>query len=221
MPNGCTTVATLEGIGVRIALLAIGVSLLLPGLVPAAPESAKAVKRAKNGLADEFKGQQLRLRIDVLQWGPGDATITATATPDGVSYPNAAQPVAFEALSLVEVFGFWSRKDSVHIGIMLPGYNPQLFGSSVVSIFDPNPVSVGLRRAAKDAEMAAAYQYVLLKGPPERLREALSRVFYIDGETPSDSEVRGCLVRNAKMQLAVRASRCGVASDDAEALLRE
>ncbi len=179
--------------------------LLLVSAVAVVATSVSAgdgMGKAKEALAKEFKGKHLRLRVDVLEWTPGDARVATTATPTDISYPNAGQPLQFPAFSTVEIDSFWGWNDGIRVSIKAPGYKPRLF-SSVMSDSD------------KQAEMKAMMGYVNLRvGSPDELRAAFARAFMIDGTQLTDAELRRCIEGGRDGESPeLTAARCGASLD--------
>lgn len=168
--------------------------------------------KAKEQLAKEFKGKQLRLRVDVLQWSPGDARVATTAGRTEVSYPNMGQPLQFPAFGLVEVNAFYGWQDGIRISIQTPGYKPHLFSSGLAASMSGNVVTEANQSAAKDAEMRTQMGYVNLRvSSPSEDRSALARLFYIDGAQPTADESKRCVAASrAGESPELTAARCGV-----------
>ena len=189
--------------------LTLAVGLLLASGTQAGAVGIDGLNEARDVLMREFKGAQVRCRVDILAATPyWSWDVMTTGTPHGVAYLNHTQPVVFEALSLVQMREFDVRNGGIRVVVTTPGFDLKRLGRVGWDLLTLS------RQDARSAEVRATrmenVQCVFLQcDRVDDMRAALASLFYLGDEQPPMEEIQACLDRNWYRPPLVARALCG------------
>lgn len=180
------------------------------------------LNEARDQLASELKGAVVRCKTDILRATPSWSwDVMTTGTPAGVVYPNHTQPVAFEALSLVQLREFDVRNGGIRVVVTTPGFDLKRMGRLGWNLLDYNWMREADRHREVQATRIDNVQCAFLMAETaEGMRQALGALFFLDDEAPTQEDVDACLRRHADRPPSVARALCTLNGAEAVAFAR-